>query len=172
MANFKRFTCNLIVLMICGMFSCISVVCTGLNVNVTGSRRGIYKNVPTRFVVVIPEGKFIKYKANSTNIGEVAIIQKTFKTGSFVSVSVSNPGVLTNTSNSMCTVPFALNNLSDNTKFTGCRFYGDNISPSSYPLKIDVSDEDWNKAESGKYRVTINFNISYNENTFKDELLN
>ena len=169
MANFKR--CNLIVLMICGIFSCVSVVCTGLNVNVTGPRRGIYKNVPARFVIVIPAGKFIKYKVNSTNIGEVAIIQKTVKPESFVSVSVSNPGVLTNTSNSMGTVPFTLNNLSDNTKFTGCRFYGDNISPISYTLKIDVSDEDWNKVESGNYSATLTFNISYNKNTFKGELL-
>lgn len=170
MTNFKRFTCNLIILMICGIFSCVSVVCTGLNVNDVENKRSIYKNVHARFVIVIPAGKFIKYKVNSTNIGEVAIIQKAFKAGSFVSVSVSNPGVLTNTSNNMCTVPFTLNNLSDNTKFTGCRFYGDNISPSSYSLKIDVSDEDWNKAESGNYSATLTFNISYNKNTFKGEL--
>ena len=152
---------NLIVFALIVVCSNITVFCAELSGNGAKGDTTFYKNVPPKFVVTIPEDKHIKYKDNSTDIGAVSITKKCLEENSFVSVSLNNPEVLTNTSNSNYKIPFVLNNVADDSKFTGCRFYDGADAVDSYPLEIDITDESWDNAKSGSYMVELVFNIEY-----------
>lgn len=163
MTNFKfrNISYNLIVFALIAVCSNITVFCAELSGNGARGNTTLYTNVPPKFVVTIPEDKHIKYKDNSTDIGAVSITEKRLEEDSFVSVSLNNPEVLTNTSNNNYKIPFVLNKVADNSKFTGCRFYDGADAVDSYPLKIDITDESWDNAKSGSYMVELVFNIEY-----------
>ena len=163
MTNFKfrNIAYNLIVFVLVVSFSNITVFCAELSQNGDKGNTTLYANFPPEFVVTIPDDKYINYRDTSTDIGAVSIVKKRLEQDSFVSVSLSNPEDLTNTLNNNCTIPFTLNKISDNSKFTGCRFYNGSDAVDSYPLRIDITNEAWNNAKSGSYDVTLTFDIEY-----------
>lgn len=153
----KKWTCILIILLVVTSFVSIAFAGELDEANTAGTTE-VSTNISESYTVTIPADITIPYGAESTNLGNVTLVESHLADGKIVAVSVSslNNWFMKTTQND--TLAYVLK--TDGAAYTGSEFEDTNDTDA---LTVDIAKEAWVSAAAGEYADTITFTIACRE---------
>ncbi len=115
-------------------------------------------------------------KSAQTDFGQLVLVSGRLEPGKVVMVNVESDYTLKNEADKEKTIPYDIILINedgdtgelDESTIQESYFYAYVVGESG-DLRIDIAQEDWDKAYAGSYSDTVTFNVSYGELTDDEE---
>lgn len=119
----------------------------------------ITTSIEPTYSVTIPSDINVDFNETSTYFGAVQLNAAQIELGHVIKVTLDAGGSLKNEADNSNVIDYTIND-SDGEKFISADYTSEGQKTD---LTIDITKDDWEAANAGKYSDTVTFNVSYVE---------
>ncbi|MBQ8108336.1 MAG: hypothetical protein IJ129_06280 [Ruminococcus sp.] len=125
----------------------------------------ITTEIAPAYIVTIPADTKVAFNALDTDFGRVELTQARLEPHKVVRVHLDSDYKLKNKADESKTIPYDIVSTDDGGKTGSLKRFDAQLEFQGdvCPLRIKITQEDWNAAAAGEYSDTVTFNVQYTD---------